>query len=175
MTVKQRIPTLDEFINESEKSKISISDIEEIVRHTDTEDNIELANKIAILLSKSRKQDEILSIVKKWCPLENDISNLAKLIFDDLIKHKILSKSRVLYEGKSLSFMESDSYYFIGNKSDKKNRVEWEKLLKILKNPQYKKYVIDISYSEWQIGFEKDTDLSFIPKNLLTKLEKQDD
>lgn len=146
------------------------------LRYTEKwEEEKDIANEIALLLNKPKKQDEILSIVKSWMPVSNIRSELSKLIFDDLIKHKILSKSRVLKEGQSLSFMESDSYYFIGDKSDKKNHIEWEKLLKILKNPQYKKDVIDISYSDWLVTFEKDTDLSFIPKNLLIKLKKQND
>jgi hypothetical protein len=76
------------------------------------------------------------------------------------------------YTAYPLSFMNSDHYEFDGDKSSSAAHKEWEELLKILKDPKHRDDVIDISYSEWIISFEEDTDLSFIPKNLLSKLKK---
>ncbi|MCK9575778.1 MAG: hypothetical protein WC979_01970 [Candidatus Pacearchaeota archaeon] len=77
------------------------------------------------------------------------------------------------YIAHPLSFMNSDDYEFEGDKSSSAAHKEWEELLKIIKDPKHRDDVIDISYSEWLVSFEEDTDLTFIPKNLLNKLKKR--
>lgn len=78
------------------------------------------------------------------------------------------------YNNSMQGLFQTDSYTFEADKSDSHAHKEWESLLKIVQDPKHKNDLIDVSYSEWILTFEKDTDLSYIPKDLLKKLKKHE-
>lgn len=184
--MKQRIPSIDEFIYE-QKTNEGITHLQVLSDEFGGYDDKEFLYK-AWRMTLDELIDLLSTAVKDlaWCKknskgitglftkrdgliVKNRIAYIEQIIKaknkngEDYITDLYKDKTN---EGQSLSFLQDDTYKFIGREND------WHALTNILNTPEYKKLVNDISYGDMLVSFEEDTDITFIPINLRKNLIK---
>jgi hypothetical protein len=83
------------------------------------------------------------------------------------MKQRIGSIDDFINEKHSLSFMDNDAYHFTGDHD------KFEELITLIKSSKYKNDLDDVSWTEKIFTLNNDVNISFIPKNFLDKIEKQ--
>jgi hypothetical protein len=184
--MKRRIPTLNEYVNE-QKTNEGITHIQVLSDEFGGYDDKEFLYK-AWRMTLSELKDLLSTAVKDlaWCK-KNSKGTLGQFNKRDglFLKHRISFIEQIiktknqngedyitdLYkdktnEGQSLSFLQYDTYKFIGREND------WHALTNILNRSGHKKLISDISYGDMIVSFEEDTDITFIPINLRKNLIK---